>query len=206
MSWGIRSCAELRKLHQDRNQNPIMCSHVSKEDKPSQRSCTKLQQGNVPNSSESCGKLQQAIEIQLEKTKLDDHNLQVTDYEYVENVFKNLGHKLSRSENDEVFDLTTNALICGLCRRRRNRQFILAANINKTWSRGGTRTSRSPRRCSISLWDWSWKYFRKSEFTYHDLCFLSLDEIDSVSWSSHQVGESKSACPLRFSLVSGKAA
>ena len=79
-----------------------------------QRSCWKLQQGNVCDSSGSCGKLQQSIGIQLEKTMLDDQTLQVTDYGYVEKVFKNLRHKLSRSENDEIFDLTTNVLIWGL--------------------------------------------------------------------------------------------
>ena len=31
--------------------------------------------------------------------------------EYVEKVFKNIGHKLSRSENNEAFDLKTNVLI-----------------------------------------------------------------------------------------------
>ena len=56
-------------------------------------------------SQGSCGKLQRRIEIQLEITGLDYHNLQVTDYEYVE---------MDRSENDEMFDLKTSALIWGL--------------------------------------------------------------------------------------------
>ena len=80
-----------------------------------QRSCGKLQQDRNPNpvTCLKCGKKtnQQAIEIQLEKTRLDCQNLQVTNYEYVEKVFKNLGHKLSRSENDEMFDLKTYVLI-----------------------------------------------------------------------------------------------
>ena len=45
---------------------------------------------------------------------------------------------------------------------------------------------------------------RDSECICCVICFLSLDEIDSVSWSSNQVFESKDTCLLRFSLVSGK--
>ena len=91
-----RSCW---KLQQDRNPNPVTCSQVWIGDNQSQK---------------SCGKLQQSIGIQLEKTRLDDQTLQVTEYGYVEKVFKNLRHKLSRSENDEMFDLTINVLIWGL--------------------------------------------------------------------------------------------
>ena len=60
------------------------------------------------------GKMQQAIEIQIETTGLEYHNLQVTDYEYVEKVFKNLRYRLNRSENFEMFDSKTNVLIWGL--------------------------------------------------------------------------------------------
>ena len=47
--------------------------------------------GNMAQSSRSCGKLQPKIEIQLQTTH---HNLQVTDYGYVEKVFMNLRRKL----------------------------------------------------------------------------------------------------------------
>ena len=82
-------------LQQDRNQKPVTCSQVWKEDTPPRR---------------SCGDLQQSFVIQLEKTGLDNHNMQILDYVYVEKVLKNLRHKLSRSENDEMSDLKTNVL------------------------------------------------------------------------------------------------
>ena len=44
----------------------------------------------------------EGLKIQQEKTRLDYHNLQVTEYGYVEKVFTNFGHKLNRSENDDV--------------------------------------------------------------------------------------------------------
>ena len=59
-------------------------------------------------------KLQRKIEIQLQTTRMDHHNLQVTDYGYVEKVFTNLRRKLNRTEEDEIFDLKTNVLIWGL--------------------------------------------------------------------------------------------
>ena len=56
-------------------------------------------------------KLQRKIEIQLQTTRMDHHNLQVTGYGYVEKVFTNLRRKLNRTEEDEIFDLKTNVLI-----------------------------------------------------------------------------------------------
>ena len=145
-----RSCW---KLQQDRNPNPVTVSQVWKEDKPSQRSCEKLQQGNVCDSSGSCGKLQQAIEIQLETTRLEYHNLQVTDYEYVEKVFDSPSQVESFGEWWGIW-LDYRCIILWTLRRQGwILQFMLAANINKTWSRAGTRTSRSSRRRSVSLWD-----------------------------------------------------
>ena len=47
--------------------------------------------GNMAESSKCCGKLQPKIEIQIQTTH---HNLQVTDYGYVEKVFMNLRRKL----------------------------------------------------------------------------------------------------------------
>ena len=75
------------KLQQDRNPNPATCSQVVKDDKQSQTGCRKQQQ---------------ALEIQLETTGFEYHNLQVTDYEYVEKVIRNLRHKLIRSWLDEL--------------------------------------------------------------------------------------------------------
>ena len=84
----------------------------------SQRGCGKLQrctaQGIMPKSSGICGKLQRKIEIQLQTTRLDRQNLQVTEYGYVEKVFTNLRRKLNRTEDDDMFDLKTNVLIWGL--------------------------------------------------------------------------------------------
>ena len=56
-------------------------------------------------------KLERKIEIQLQTTRLDHHNLQVTDYGHVEKVFTNRRRKLNRTEDDEMFDLDTNVLI-----------------------------------------------------------------------------------------------
>ena len=47
-------------------------------------------QSNMATSSRDCGKLQRKIDIQLQTTRLDDHNLQVTDYGFVEKVLTKL--------------------------------------------------------------------------------------------------------------------
>ena len=36
-----------------------------------------------------------------------------TEYKYVEKIFKNLRHKLNRTEDYDMIDLKTNVLICG---------------------------------------------------------------------------------------------
>ena len=65
-----------------------------KGDNQSHRGCGKLQrstaQGPMPDSTIGCGKLQRNIEIQLLTTRLDYHDLQVTDHGYVDKVFTNL--------------------------------------------------------------------------------------------------------------------
>ena len=58
--------------------------------------------------------MRQKIEIHMQTTRLDHHNLQVTDYGYVEKVFTNLRRKLNRTEDDEMLDLKTNVLTWGL--------------------------------------------------------------------------------------------
>ena len=60
------------------------------------------------------GNCNERLKIQLQATRLDHHNLPITDYGYVERVFTNLRRKLNRTEDDELFDLKTNVLIWGL--------------------------------------------------------------------------------------------
>ena len=57
------------------------------------------------------GKPVQGVENQLARTRLDFHNLQISDCRYVDNVFENLPQKLSPSSY--VLDEETNILIWG---------------------------------------------------------------------------------------------
>ena len=52
--------------------------------------------------------------VSLERTRLDYHNMQISDYRYVGKGFKNLRQKLNLSEDAQVLDLKTNVLIWGL--------------------------------------------------------------------------------------------
>ena len=58
--------------------------------------------------SGSCGKLQRGVENQLEKTRLDYHTLQISDYRYVDKV-ENLRQKLRLCSN--TFDAKSHGLI-----------------------------------------------------------------------------------------------
>ena len=130
-----------------------------------------LDSGSVQRS---CGKLQQAFEIQLETTELEHHNLQVTDYEYVEKVFKNLRHKLCRSKNNETFDLNTNVLLWGLFMSttvksavhlgsEHQQNLIACRNTNSEGAQGDVRYHLATDRG---------KFIRNSELIYHDMISL----------------------------------
>ena len=80
----------------------------------SKRQClTVLQNRRLFVGFSGCGKLQQNIGIQLEKTWLDYQNLHATHKKYAEKVFTNLRHKLNRSEHNGVLDLKTSVLVWG---------------------------------------------------------------------------------------------
>ena len=111
-SW-IQSLSVLgstRKLARNKDQNPAACSQDRNEDNPRQGGCWKQQRGDACDSSGGCWKLQRGVENQLERTRLDYHNVQISDYRYVEKVFENLRQKL-RSFS---LDAKTNVLIWGL--------------------------------------------------------------------------------------------
>ena len=71
-----------RKLARNKDQNPATCSKERNEYIPGQGSCGKLQRGG---------------ENQLERTRLDHHNMQLSDCRYVEKVFENMRQKLRLS-------------------------------------------------------------------------------------------------------------
>ena len=64
------------------------------------------------DSSGGCWKQQRGVQKQHERTKLDYHNTQISDYRYVEKVFENLRQKLRLSSY--THDAKTDVLIWGL--------------------------------------------------------------------------------------------
>ena len=57
------------------------------------------------------GKPVRGTENQLARKKLDYHTMQVSDHQYLEEVFKNLRQKLNRQENEQILDQKINVLI-----------------------------------------------------------------------------------------------
>ena len=68
-----------RKLARSRDQSPATSQQERNEDSLRQRGCWKQQRG---------------VENQLERTRLHFHNMQISDYGYVDKIFENLRQKL----------------------------------------------------------------------------------------------------------------
>ena len=90
----------------DRVQNPA----TSSQDWQKDNSC--LMKSGACERSGSIGKRVRGVENQLARTKLDHHNMQVSDYRYVNKFFGNLWLKLR--VRSYVLDEKTNVLIWGL--------------------------------------------------------------------------------------------
>ena len=93
--------------------------------------CQDTVQGIMPWSSGSCWKLERKIEIQLQTTRMDHHNLQVTDYGHVKKVFTNRRRKLNRTEDDEMFNPETNVLIWRRFKSTKNSAIHLGLNYDR---------------------------------------------------------------------------
>ena len=161
------------------------------------------------SASGSCGKLQRCVENQLDRTSLDYHNMQISDYRhvgkvfYVEKVFENLRQTLRPSsytldakinilleiiyvDNDEIIDSSWTS---------RSKEFGGIQEYQLRLAQNVVRYKVEIDRGTIT---------RDSEFINDDTHFLAMDEMYSVSRSSDEMGESKSVCLLRLDLVSGK--
>ena len=84
--------AGTRKLARNRDQNPATCSQER-----NQGGCWKQQRGDVCDCSGGRRKQQCGVENQLDRTRLDILNMQISEYRYVDKVFENLRPKLRLS-------------------------------------------------------------------------------------------------------------
>ena len=100
-----------RKLVRNNNQDPT--AHWWQDDTLSS-STRKLVRSGESASSASTRKLVRGEDNQIERTRLEFHNMQISDHRYREQVFKNLRQKLNLAEDAPVLDLKTKVLIWGL--------------------------------------------------------------------------------------------
>ena len=96
-------------LVRDRFQNPATSSQEWQKDNPCIGSTKKLVQSDACERSGSIGKSVQGVENQLARTRLDFHNMQISDCQFVEKFFENVQQKLRRSSYE--FDAKTNVSI-----------------------------------------------------------------------------------------------
>ena len=191
-------------LVRDRVKNPATSSQEWQKDNPCPGSTRKLVQSGTCERSGSIGKQVQGVENQLARTRLDFHNVQISDCQFVEKVFEKIRQKLRRSSYE--LDGKTNVSILRLFMSTTMKVSVhfgfhynenLAAHRNTNFKELKTlidMTSRSILEQSL----------RDPECIYDDVTFRSLDVIYFVSQPSYRVDESKSLRPLRFCVMSGK--
>ena len=102
--------------------------------------------------SRSTGKPVRGMENQLARSTVDFHNMQISDNQHLEKVFKNFRQKLNLSEDSQVLnEKTTNVLIWGLLSSTTMKASVhLGPSYNDIWLRTRTPLSKSSRRCSTS--------------------------------------------------------
>ena len=110
---------------------------------------TVRERSDVFGSSRGYWMQQRGVDNQLEKTILDNHNVQISGYRYVKEMFENLRLNcvsvLTRSMRRPTYwsrDYSSP--------QRRSRQFITRSNTKRTWLHRRISTSKSSRRCSIN--------------------------------------------------------
>ena len=92
----------VRKLMRNKSRDPTAYSQERRQDDTLFSSTRKLERGD---------------DIKIGRTKLEFHNMRVSDHRYLERVFQNLRQKLNLAEEAPVLGveaLKTNVLICGL--------------------------------------------------------------------------------------------
>ena len=149
--------------------------------------------------------LQRKVGIQLQTTLLDHHNLQVTDYGFVENVFMNLRRKLI--ERRMMRCLTWRPTYWSgdyLCRQQWNPQFVLAWNMMKIWSHARTKISRDQDVVRYLFEADCGKFIRNFESIYVDVWFLSVFWEWHCAMTKRSNGQKqKCVCLCRFLSMSG---
>ena len=100
-----------RKLVRNNNQDPTTCSQEWRQDDHPFWGTRKLVRSGGSASSGSTRKLVREHDNQIERARLELHNMQISEHRYLEKVLKNLRRKLNHAEEAPILDLKTNVLI-----------------------------------------------------------------------------------------------
>ena len=111
----VSSCD--RKLTRNINPNPTMYSQERQQDHTQSSSTRKLVRRDETSSSARARKLERGEDIQIGRSNMEFHNMQASDFRYLDKVFKNLQTKLNFAEEAPIIcteALMTNEKIWGL--------------------------------------------------------------------------------------------
>ena len=106
--------SSVRQLMRNNNQDPTAYSQERRQNDTLSSSTRELVRSGESASSASTRILERAEEIQIAMTRLDFHNVHISDQRYIEKVSTSR-QKLNLAEEAPVLDLKTNVLIWGLC-------------------------------------------------------------------------------------------
>ena len=136
----------------DNDQDPTTHSQEwQQDDNPFWCTRTLVRRGECASSG-STRNLVRGDDNQIERTRFEFHNLQISDHRYLEKVFKNLRPKLNLAEEAPVLALKTNVLILGLFMSTTMKASVPLGPM-KIWRYTVTPISKSSRMCSISRKD-----------------------------------------------------
>ena len=174
--------SSVRKLVRNNNQDPTAYSQERRQDDTLSSGTGKLVQSGESTSSASTRKLVRGDDIQIERTWLEFHNVEISDYQHLETVFTNLQQKLNLAKETPVLNMKTNRLIWGIFVDDDESRCSSWTKLHRTLG------SFQEHKLEIDIGTWS----RNSECITDWLGSSFTDEIYACAWSSNQVDESKS--------------
>ena len=93
-----------RKLTRNINQNPTSYSQQRQQDDTQSSTCTrKLERRDEPSKSASARQIERGRDIRICRSKMEIHNMHMSDYRYLEKVFKNLRKRLNLTEDSPMY-------------------------------------------------------------------------------------------------------
>ena len=195
--FSLNSGASYSLENQELCRNSVSTSsgHESNRAQERQRDADPFSRSGRPVRSvcgrSSTGRLVRGIENQLARTKWDYHNMQISNNQHIERVFRNVRQKLNRSKNEQIFVIKSMYWSGDrLCQERWKQQCILDNIMMSDLQEHQLRTAQDGVRhhAEVDLGSG----LRDSECPFDRMDIYSVHETYLGYMTNNHVGESKS--------------